>query len=64
MIDYDNTFHTMDMDCDGANCRTHQQFDEGSWGAAIQAAKEYGWIIKSDNGRDFYHFCSEECADS
>lgn len=64
MIDYDNTFETMDMSCDGASCGTTRQFDEGSFNGAIQAAKREGWIITSDNGRDFYHFCTQECAES
>ena len=55
MIDYDNTFHTMDMDCDGQIGTINNSTKD--LGCCYCGAKEYGWIIKSDNGRDFYHFC-------
>lgn len=66
MIHYDNQFHTLDISCDGASCGRQNVFD-GEFMSAIAEAKEYGWIIRSQEsvgGTDFFHYCSRECAET
>lgn len=67
MINFSNEFNTLDMDCDGANCAKHAYFDCGSFNAAIEEAKQEGWIIRAEDLQpgqmaDFYHYCSAACA--
>lgn len=55
MIDYDNTFETMVIDCE--NCNISGEFD-GSWQDCIDEAKLEGWRFRK-NGSDWEHYCSE-----
>jgi len=64
MIDYDNEFYSMDMECD--ECGNNDTFD-GPWQECIEEAKENEWIIfdrwiifEDDDG-DWVHYCSMEC---
>lgn len=55
MIEFDNKFETMDIDCD--NCSYSEQF-EGSYLDCIATAKENDWLIRK-SGDEYLHYCSD-----
>jgi hypothetical protein len=60
MLDFDNTFGTIEMYCDKEGCHESQMF-EGFDGhcdlqAALKEAREYGWKIFREDG-EWVHYC-------
>lgn len=62
MTNYDQGIALLEISCEGAACTTSQTFN-GSFRACIEQAKDAGWRLKSDDGRDWHHYCSASCAD-
>lgn len=55
MITFDNTFETMEVECDKCS---HQEELEGDYMSCIEEMKSNGWKIKKLND-EWVHYCTE-----